>query len=180
MANGLTPKQKRFVEEYLMDFNATGAYVRAGYSPSGANRSAHKLLTNTDIETALKERVQELLHKLGIDQERVLQEFKRIGFSNIGDFLGFGPDGVRFKDSDDLSPEMLACVESVAHEETKYGNRLRLKMYDKLSALTGLARYLKLSDEAPQDEVIAILRDEAREIEIRVRSKQIPDRLRTG
>ena len=37
MAKKLTEKQKRFVEEYLIDLNATQAAIRAGYSPKTAN-----------------------------------------------------------------------------------------------------------------------------------------------
>ena len=45
----LNPKQKRFCEEYILDLNATQAYIRAGYSKNGSAVSASKLLTNTNI-----------------------------------------------------------------------------------------------------------------------------------
>ncbi len=38
MAKKLTEKQKRFVEEYLIDLNATQAAIRAGYSPKTTKR----------------------------------------------------------------------------------------------------------------------------------------------
>ena len=41
----LTVKQERFCHEYLKDFNAAAAYIRAGYSPKGAQQNAYKLLT---------------------------------------------------------------------------------------------------------------------------------------
>jgi phage terminase small subunit len=43
----LTEKQKLFVAEYLVDLNATKAYIRAGYSAKGADVSAARLLVNT-------------------------------------------------------------------------------------------------------------------------------------
>lgn len=52
----LTAKQQRFVDEYLIDLNATAAYKRAGYATTGhgANVNASKLLTNTEIRAALE------------------------------------------------------------------------------------------------------------------------------
>ena len=54
MAN-LTPKQQRFVDEYLIDLNATQAYIRAGFSAELANTNAVKLLQNTTIAKAIAE-----------------------------------------------------------------------------------------------------------------------------
>ena len=52
---GLTDKQQRFVEEYLIDLNATQAYIRAGFSAKLANINAVKLLQNTTIAKAIAE-----------------------------------------------------------------------------------------------------------------------------
>lgn len=51
----LTPKQQRFVEEYLVDLNATQAYLRAGYkcTEEAARRNGARLLTNADIASAV-------------------------------------------------------------------------------------------------------------------------------
>lgn len=52
---GLTDKQQRFVDEYLIDLNATQAYIRAGFSAKLANINAVKLLQNTTIAKAIAE-----------------------------------------------------------------------------------------------------------------------------
>lgn len=49
----LNPQQGRFIDEYLIDLNATQAAIRAGYSKKGAAQSAAKLLTNTEIAAAI-------------------------------------------------------------------------------------------------------------------------------
>ena len=51
----MTPKQQRFVEEYLIDLNATQAAIRAGYSQNGAKQCASRLLTNVDIAAGIAE-----------------------------------------------------------------------------------------------------------------------------
>jgi phage terminase small subunit len=50
-------RQARFVEEYIVDFNATQAAIRAGYSQSTARQQASRLLTNVDISQAISERL---------------------------------------------------------------------------------------------------------------------------
>jgi len=52
---GLTPKQARFAEEYLVDCNATQAAIRAGYSARTARSQGQRLLTNVDVAAAIVE-----------------------------------------------------------------------------------------------------------------------------
>lgn len=51
----LTPKQERFVAEYLVDLNATQAAIRAGYSAKTANEQGARLLANVSIASAIAE-----------------------------------------------------------------------------------------------------------------------------
>lgn len=72
MAN-LTPKQQRFVEEYLIDLNATQAYIRAGFSEKLANTNAAKLLQNTTIAKAIEDARKEVSEKVLITTEMVVK-----------------------------------------------------------------------------------------------------------
>lgn len=49
----LTDKQQRFVDEYMVDMNATQAAIRAGYSPHTANEQGSQLLAKLSIQRAL-------------------------------------------------------------------------------------------------------------------------------
>ena len=51
----LTEKQQRFVDEYLVDLNATQAAIRAGYSRKTANEQGARLLANVSIASAVKD-----------------------------------------------------------------------------------------------------------------------------
>ena len=51
----LTPKQERFVEEYLVDLNATQAAIRAGYSAKTAEWQGPQLLGKTHVADAIKD-----------------------------------------------------------------------------------------------------------------------------
>lgn len=68
----MTPKQKMFTEEYLVDLNSTRAAKRAGYSPQSAYSQGQRLLKNVEIQKAIKERQFEKLQQLSITQDDVL------------------------------------------------------------------------------------------------------------
>lgn len=76
----LSEKQNRFLDEYIIDFNATQAAIRAGYSPRGAAVQANRLLTNANIQVALKQKSSELACKAGVTQQQVVDEYKKIAF----------------------------------------------------------------------------------------------------
>jgi phage terminase small subunit len=50
----MTPRQQRFVEEYLVDLNATQAAIRAGYSARTANEQGARLLANASVAAAIQ------------------------------------------------------------------------------------------------------------------------------
>lgn len=76
--NKLTPKQKRFCEEYLIDLNATQAAIRAGYSEKTAQIIGFENLTKPIISKFIKEKQEELSKKASISAEWVLKRLKEI------------------------------------------------------------------------------------------------------
>lgn len=60
----LTEKQRRFVEEYIKDYNATQAALRAGYSEKTASTSGYRNTKNDEIQQAIKERQNEIREQL--------------------------------------------------------------------------------------------------------------------
>lgn len=76
--SGLTPKQQRFCEEYLVDLNATQAAIRAGYSEKTANRIASENLSKPDIQQYIKEKQAEARNRTSITVDFVLNGIKEI------------------------------------------------------------------------------------------------------
>jgi len=75
---GLTDKQEKFCQEYLIDLNGTQAAIRAGYSKKTANEIAAENLAKLSIQNYLNELRKPLIEKTGITQEWVLNRFKEI------------------------------------------------------------------------------------------------------
>jgi phage terminase small subunit len=76
----LTPLRENFIEEYLIDLNATQAAIRAGYSKKTAYSQGQRLLKIVEIQTAIQKRREALKDKAEISQERVLREEMRLAF----------------------------------------------------------------------------------------------------
>ena len=68
----LTPKQKRFVAEYLVDLNATQAAIRAGYSGRTAEQIGYQLLQKTSVSSAIQEAMQKRAERVEITQDYVI------------------------------------------------------------------------------------------------------------
>lgn len=84
---GLTEKQQRFVEEYLIDFNATQAAIRAGYSQKTAGAVGHENLRKPEIVSALNKAKQARCERTKIDADYVLKRLVEIDQMDIADIL---------------------------------------------------------------------------------------------
>lgn len=134
----LTAKQQRFIDEYLVDLNATQAAIRAGYSEKAARVTAAKMLTNANIQTAIQKRQNELQNKLEVTQEKVIQELASIAFANGADFAKIKYGAVIAVPTDELPREKLPAIAGI--KETQNG--IEIKLHDKVKALELLGKYL--------------------------------------
>ncbi len=79
----LTSRQQRFVDEYLLDLNATQAAIRAGYSARTANEQGARLLAKASVSRAVASAKQSRAKATGITAERVLEELALMAFSDL-------------------------------------------------------------------------------------------------
>jgi phage terminase small subunit len=138
-----TERQLAFIREYLVDLNAAEAARRAGYSPEGANRIAHVLRGKPKIAARIETAQERRSEKKRITADRVLEELGRMAFSNMSDYVEWGPDGITLRDNALLDEDQTAAVADV--EPKGNGKVARLKLYDKLAALNALARHLGMT-----------------------------------
>lgn len=136
----MTKKQKRFVEEYLIDLNATQAAIRAGYSSDTAGSIGAENLKKPEIKSRIDKAMAERSRRTGINQDRVLQELARIGFAKITDVVD--PDTAKIRP--DASEDDLACIQSIKIKPNEFGTEREVKLYDKKSALVDLGKHLGL------------------------------------
>jgi len=87
MKKKITPKQEQFVQEYLIDLNATQAAIRAGYSKKSAKEIAYELLTKPHIQQAIDIAVKNRNERIKINADKVLLELVAIKEMDILDIL---------------------------------------------------------------------------------------------
>ncbi|MCG5072266.1 terminase small subunit [Paraburkholderia tagetis] len=85
----LTDKQRRFVDEYLVDLNATQAAIRAGYSSKRASEIGHQLLQKTTVQKFLAERQRSLQARTEITQEMVLKRYWDIATADPNELVQY-------------------------------------------------------------------------------------------
>ena len=139
----LTEKQKRFVQEYLIDLNATAAARRAGYSEKTACEQGSRLLANVKVQTELQYQQAKRQKRTEITQEKVLQELAAIAFANGYDFAQvIKPGVVRVIPTEEIPQDKRKAVASI--KETANGTEI--KTYDKVRALGLLGKHLGIFD----------------------------------
>lgn len=155
MGNKLTPKQARFVEEYQIDLNATQAAIRAGYSEKTAKEQASRLLTNVNVQEEVQKAMESRSERTQVTADMVIGELAKIGFADIRNAVAWGATPGQ-PESDDFEPNGLniypvalipsakidddtaAAVSEISLTQTG----VKIKMYDKKSALDSLGRHL--------------------------------------
>ena len=167
MDDDLPDKREFFCREYLVDFNATQAAIRAGYSAATAGSIGHTLLKIVEVQKRLDALKAERAAAAGITAERVLQEIARLALSDSRDVVKFtrkrGRDGRKLKsmevviaDFDDLTPDQAAQIAGVVQTKGK-APKIEVKIHDKVKALEMLAKHVgifKDNGDAPNVTVV--------------------------
>lgn len=141
MAKKLTKKQQLFVNEYLIDLNATQAAIRAGYSVESARDIGCENLTKPNIQQAIAKEMAERSKRTGVNQDRVVLELAKIAFVKMTDIVD---DEGRIKS--DATDDDLACIESVkfkeSYSDTGSMTEREVKIASKMKALELLGKHL--------------------------------------
>jgi phage terminase small subunit len=151
-ARGPTARQLAFVREYLVDYNATQAAIRAGYAPRSAAVQAFQNLRNHKIQTALRNVQDQRIERLDVDADAVLRELLQVANSDIGDVLDFSGDTLALRKPSEIPPAVRRAISSVKVKKYVEGKGddaqpveiVEFKLWDKISALEKLGKYLGL------------------------------------
>lgn len=144
----MTPKQQRFVEEYLVDLNATQAAIRAGYSEKTAYSQGQRLLKNAEIQKSIADAQAARSEKVAIDAEWVLRRLAMEAEADLGDL--YDAEGT-------LKPiaqwpliwrQGLVAgidVEEIRVEGVTIGNVRKLKLSDRVKRLELIGKHVDVN-----------------------------------
>jgi len=109
----MTDAQKRFCEEYVLDFNATRAYKTAYPNckkKDTARRLGSRLMTKEDITNYIQELLNESRERNKVTQDMIIKELSNIAFFNIKNI--YKEDG-SLKKVTELDDETARAISSV-------------------------------------------------------------------
>lgn len=145
----LSAKARRFVDEYLIDLNATQAAIRAGYSAVAAHNQGSRLMGRADVQAAIAAAQAGRARRTEITADRVMEELARVAFFDLRRV--FRPDGTLIPVADlpeDVAAALAAVdLATVAKGEGAVEHIAKIKAADKLRALENLARHLGMFRE---------------------------------
>ena len=142
MAN-LTPKQQRFVEEYLIDLNATQAAIRAGYSEKFAGTNADKLLKNTNVAQAIQAAKAEREERTKIDADYVLKRLVEIDQMDVLDIMDENLNMKPLKEWPKIWRQYINNVESIELSDGE-GWLKKIKWPDKVKNLELIGKHVSV------------------------------------
>ena len=153
-ASPLNDRQTRFVEEYLVDLNATQAAIRAGYSVKAAGKIGHENLRKPEIASEVERRKAQQLDTADLSAVRILEELRRLATVDVRSF--FQSDG-SLKPMAEWTPEQGAAVSSmeVIIKNAEAGDGItdrihKFRLWDKPRSLEMLAKHFALLTEQMQ------------------------------
>lgn len=149
MARKLNSRQELFAREYVVDYNATQAAIRAGYAPSGAEANGSKLTRLDKVRDLISKFQKEKAEMAQVDAQQVIAGLTKIAFADHREM--YDEDG-RMLDPAKFPGSIAAAVAGV--EQTKFG--LRVKLNDRLRALELLGKHLGMFVDRVQTDVRAV------------------------
>ncbi len=143
--DGLLPRQRLFVMEYLKDQNATAAIKRAGYKCKNDNVAAVdalQMLRNPKIARVVRRALAAMCRKLETSAERTVQEIVYLAQSDPADVFDFDGPTMRLKPANEIPEHARRSMASIELDEN--GQVKKIRFWDKNSALDKLGRIQKL------------------------------------
>lgn len=142
MAN-LTPKQQRFVEEYLIDLNATQAAIRAGYSEKTAKSIGQENLTKPDIQKAIEEAQNKRTEQTQIDAAYVLRRLVEIDQMDVLDIMDDDGNVKPLRDWPKIWRQYISNIETISLDDGE-GWLKKIKWPDKTKNLELLGKHVSV------------------------------------
>ena len=136
--NGLSDLQERFCKEYIVDFNATQAAIRSGYSKKNAQKIGPETLGKTRVQARIKELTRRKEKKLDISAEKTLKEIANLAYSNFYEILD------KISKKKELTEDEQKIISEKTITKTNTGGSIKYKAHSKEKALEMLARYFNM------------------------------------
>lgn len=167
----LTEPDKVFVGEFLKNGRNASQAFKLAYPHltfdkmqlvNAAAAQKRKPAVSAAISIAdgkTRQKLAKVMDRYAVTQERITEEMAKIAFANVDDYATWDNDGVAVKSSSDLTDATKAAISEVSETRNeKTGTTVKVKAYDKLAALTTLAKTLGMMVEKVEHKHMAAVK----------------------
>jgi phage terminase small subunit len=152
ISSSLTPRQKRFCEEYVISLNGSKSAIKAGFSKHSAGVQSTRLLKNVNVQNYIKDLQKDIEESSRMKAHDVVRDLCKLADWDIKTFV---EQDNMIKDLSKLTTEELAPVVGIKTKKTTYSIEGRqvteitteLKLSDKHSALVTIGRHLGIFEK---------------------------------
>lgn len=152
----MTEAQKRFCDEYVIDFNGTRAY-KVAYpnckKDETAKAAASRLLTNVNVMQYIQEQKEAMKEKIDVTKEQVINQLARIAFGDIRKLYNDSGGLKNIQDLDDDAAAIISGIETTeefdgyGEDREQIGYTKKVKIASKDKALEMLGKYFGIFKE---------------------------------
>lgn len=173
---GFTDKERRFVEEYCIDFNATDAARRAGYSKKSAEQIGNENRAKPRIAAAIEDYLRRKSQRSEKTREDYIAEMEKLAFANILDYFSLTSDGSPFIDLSAVTRDQAAALVEIQvddyvdgrGEDARDVKRTRIKTESKRQALMDGAKLKGFVKDTVKHEGEVTVRDDSAKIKAEI------------
>jgi len=144
VADGLNPKQRLFVSEYLVDKSATAAAARAGYSKKTAHSVGPRLLEHAGVRKAIDEALKAQENRTLVTADRVILELSRIALLDPKTLFDENGQLLPLAEMPEEARRAIASIEIESPKSRPGATVTKIRLWDKPKALELIGRHLKM------------------------------------
>lgn len=137
---GLTEKQIKFCEVYVLNYNISIALRKAGYE-SETSGAAYRIRQKPGCKRYMQWLKARMLHDTLINGEDIINQWVKIAFADMTDFVDINKFGITLKPVREMDGQLVKSIKSGR-------DGVSIELYDKLKALDSLAKY---TEDMPKD-----------------------------
>lgn len=137
---GLTEKQIKFCEVYVLNYNISIALRKAGYE-SETSGAAYRIRQKPGCKRYIQWLKARMLHDTLINGEDIINQWVKIAFADMTDFVDINKFGITLKPVREMDGQLVKSIKSCR-------DGVSIELYDKLKALDSLAKY---TEDMPKD-----------------------------
>lgn len=140
--SALNDRQEKFCREYLIDYNATQAAKRSGYSAKTAGSIGERLLKNVEIQKRIEKMKAKDAAKSEITRERIIAEYAKLAFGDVRNVFNEDGSVKPITELDDTTAAMLTGFDMEKKGLLGMDVTKKIKLSDRRAALDSLCKVL--------------------------------------